>query len=148
MQGILRTDQGTQGNGSGAPDPTSDPEEAFLLVPIEGDRALQNPVKGKLWRQGAIPDRHLESGRQEGEGRTGPDESVVVPGLACDLGKVRSGLQRREPAMRIGKCAEQHRIRFGSNCACHQFRLDAAAADTNWCREGAEIGREFIRWHV
>ena len=109
---------------------------------------MQNPVKGELWRQGAIPDRHLDSGRQEGEGRTGPDEGVVVLGLACDLGERRSGPERREPTMRTGKRAEQRRIRVGFEDACHQFRLDAAAADMNWCRQGAEIGRKLIRWHI
>lgn len=116
------------------PNRRSDPVESFLLLPVERDRALQDPMQGELWRCGAVADRNLYPGRKEGEGCAGPDEGIVVSGLACDPGERGSGPQRRDPSMRIGQRAEQHRVGFGLWRARHQLRLDAAAAEMNHCR--------------
>lgn len=44
------------------PNRRSDPVESFLLLPVERDRALQDPMQGELWRCGAVADRNLYPG--------------------------------------------------------------------------------------
>jgi hypothetical protein len=61
-------------------------EQLSLLAPIERHAGPDDPLEGKVWRMGAIKDRALDAGAQEGQGRAGANIGIRMTGVAGDFG--------------------------------------------------------------
>ena len=65
--------------------PGSEAVKSLLLTPVERDRPSEDPPQGEFRRKHSVADRGLDSGRKKGELTPGPDEGILMPGVAGDL---------------------------------------------------------------
>ena len=76
--------------GGARPQPSSDPVDPRLFVPIERDRTAKDSLQRDLRRESSIPDCALDLRGEKGKLTARPDEGVVMPCIACDVRERRA----------------------------------------------------------
>ncbi len=123
----------------------SEPAEPLLVQPVERQGLANEPLKGQVDGLGAFEDGTLDLGRQEGEGCSGSDESVVMACGSGDFLKGSTRLDRAGPAMRFRKRIPEDGIGFEDRGPGDKLHLDPASPQADRDGERQYLQCEAVR---